>query len=200
RPSPSTSSSHTLHNDFCSAIPAESPTRQSLIYQNAYPSLRALQSDADIGDGLWRCCRCLHENILTHYKGPFPFDRLCCPRCTHILCHTCHSSEILSPLPRHVTLVDPPDAHAPVRYLHVCTHCGLSRRAVVQGNALVFCHGPCSDCGTNVNGEWARYWIGSKEAYRRDPNQTFVRLVDKRADEATRQARKRQRLAEKLKG
>lgn len=49
--------------DFRSRIPAEPPTEGYLISQNSYPAIRALRTDEDLGDGLWMCCYCRHENI-----------------------------------------------------------------------------------------------------------------------------------------
>jgi hypothetical protein len=177
-----------VQDDFNSAIPAEAHTEHYIIQENKYPALRALRSDAEIGDGIWRCCHCRHENIITHYKGAFPFKHLVCKRCGEILCSQCHSSEILSPLPYGMIQAPPPGLDREVRYLHVCTICGLSHRAEMEGTTLDFYSVNCAGCGNSSYGDWPRYHIGSNEPYRRDPDASFVKLVDARADDAARTA------------
>ncbi|CAN9393526.1 unnamed protein product [Alternaria alternata] len=177
-----------VQDDFNSAIPAEAPTEHYIIQENKYPALRALRSDAEIRDGIWRCCHCRHENIITHYKGAFPFKHLVCKRCGKILCSQCHSSEILSPLPYGMIQAPPPGLDREVRYLHVCTICGLSHRAEMEGTTLDFYSVNCAGCGNSSYGDWPRYHIGSNEPYRRDPDASFVKLVDARADDAARTA------------
>jgi hypothetical protein len=57
-----------LHDVLDSAIPAELPTKPYLIFENKDPALRSLRTDGDVGDGLWICCHCHHENILRYWK------------------------------------------------------------------------------------------------------------------------------------
>lgn len=166
------------------AEPAESPTEPYLILQNKYPALRSLRTDSEIGDGLWICCHCRHENILRHWRGPFPFKYLCCDRCNRRVCHTCHSSEVLTPWPFGMISAPPPPFGREVRYCHVCTKCGLSHRAETVGTTLDFYGVTCIGCGSSSYGEWPRYYIGSVEPYRRDPDSSFVKLVVARADDA----------------
>ncbi|KAF1942714.1 hypothetical protein EJ02DRAFT_344736 [Clathrospora elynae] len=186
RPSKDSSRSGGVQDDFDSAIPAEAPTEQYLILENKYPAIRALRTDAEIGDGIWRCCHCRHENILTHYKGAFPFKYLRCNRCDRTMCSDCHSSEILSSLP--YGMVQAPRPIGDVRYMHVCTTCGLSHRAEMEGTTLDFYGITCAGCGTTSYGDWPRYHIGNNEPYRRDPNASFAKLIDARADDAARVA------------
>lgn len=178
----------TLQEDFDSTIPAEAPTEPYLIKESEYPSIRALRTDADIGDGIWICCHCRHENILTHCKGTFPFKYLCCNRCNRTLCSDCHTSEILSPIPYGMINAARPAGGREIRYCHVCTHCGLSHRAVMEGTTLDFYGVTCAGCGLSSFGDWPRYYIGNNEPYRRDPDTSFVKLVDRRAEDAARLA------------
>ncbi|KAF1845893.1 uncharacterized protein K460DRAFT_430843 [Cucurbitaria berberidis CBS 394.84] len=152
-------------------------------------SIRALRTDAEIGDGLWICCHCRHENILRHYKGRFPFQYLRCDRCNRTLCPECHASEILSPLPYGMICAPRPAGGRDVRYCHVCSACGLSHRAEMgEGAVLDFYGVTCAGCGTSSYGDWPRYHIGNNEPYRRDPDATFAKLVDQKADDAARVA------------
>ena len=75
---------------------------------------------------------------------------------------------------------------AEVRYVHVCTACGLSHRAIVKGATLDFFGAVCAGCQTASYGEWLRYYIGDVEPYRRDPDASFVRLCEERAGRAVR--------------
>jgi hypothetical protein len=186
RHSKDSSQSGTVQEDFDSVIPAEAPTEYYIIQENKYPAIRALRSDAEIGDGIWRCCHCRHENVVTHYRGAFPFKYLVCSRCNEMLCSQCHSSEILSPLPYGMIEAPRPRLGREVRYFHICTTCGLSRRAEMEGTTLDFYGVKCAGCGTTSYGDWPRYHIGNNEPYRRDPDASFVKLIDARADDATR--------------
>jgi hypothetical protein len=188
RHSKDSSRAESVQDDFDSTIPAEPPTEDYLIQENKYPALRALRSDAEIGDGIWRCCHCRHENIITHYKGSFPFKYLRCNRCNEIVCSNCHSSEILSPLPYGMIQASRPAEDREVRYFHVCTSCGLSHRAEMEGTTLDFYGVTCAGCGSVSFGDWPRYHIGNNEPYRRDPDASFVRLIDARADDVARVA------------
>jgi len=186
RHSKDSSRSGSVQEDFDSAIPAEAPTEYYIIQENKYPALRALRSDAEIGDGIWRCCHYRHENVVTHYKGAFPFKRLVCSRCNEILCSQCHSSEILSPLPYGMIQAPRPRLDREVRYFHICTTCGLSHRAEMEGTTLDFYGVKCAACGSTSYGDWPRHHIGNNEPYRRDLDASFVKLIDARADDATR--------------
>jgi hypothetical protein len=182
------SRAESVKDDFDSTIPAEQPTEDYLIQENKYPAIRALRSDAEIGDGIWRCCHCRYENIITHYKGSFPFKYLRCNRCDEILCWKCHSSEILSPLPFGMIQAPRPARDREVRYFHVCTSCGLSHRAEMEETTLDFYGVTCAGCGNVSYGDWPRYHIGNNEPYRRDPDASFVKLIDARADDVARVA------------
>jgi len=177
-----------LQEDFDSTLPAEPPTDSYLIKEHEYPSIRALRTDADIGDGLWLCSHCRHENILRHYKGTFPFKHLRCHRCHHILCSHCHTSAILSPIPFGLIYARPPPLGRETRYCHVCPTCGLSHRAEQEGSTLDFYATKCAGCGLSSWGDWPRYHIGDHEPYRRDPDASFAELIDQRAEDAARLA------------
>jgi len=194
RKSEDSSLSRSLQAYLDSAMPAEAPTEDYLIQENKYPAIRALRSDVELGDGIWRCCNCCHENISTHYKGTFPFKYLCCDRCDRcdrIIRSNCHSSEILSPFPYGMIRAPKPAPNREVRYAHICTRCGLSHRAVMEGSTLDFYGVTCAGCGNASYGDWPRYYIGNNEPYRRDPDASFVKLVDARADDAVRIAFRR---------
>ncbi|KAF2034781.1 hypothetical protein EK21DRAFT_55982 [Setomelanomma holmii] len=186
RSSKESSRSGSLQDLFDSAVLAEAPTEPYLILENKYPSIRSLRTDADIGDGIWICCYCHHENILRHWKGPFPFKFLCCSRCNRVLCSDCHSSEVLTPWPRGLIHAPRPAIEREIRYCHVCTACGLSHRAEMEGTTLDFYGVTCAGCGTSSYGDWPRYHIGNVEPYRRDPDSSFAKLIDARADDAAR--------------
>jgi hypothetical protein len=182
------SASTSLEQDFHSAALAEPPTEPYLIKENKYPSIRALRTDSDIGDGVWICCHCRHENILRHYKGAHPFKHLCCARCNRILCSFCHTSEILSPLAYGLIHAPRPAGDREVRYCHVCSNCGLSHRAEMVGTTLDFYGVVCAGCGISSYGDWPRFHIGDNEPYRRDPDASFAKLIERRADDAARLA------------
>ena len=172
-----------LQEDYDSHIPAEQPTPPDLILSHRYPHIRALLTDSEIGDGLWLCCSCHHTNILTHYTGLFPFKHLTCARCASILCPGCLTSEVLTRLPWGMVRASAPDGRE-VRYLHVCTTCGLSHRAEVVGETLDFYGVTCRGCGASGFGDWPRWYVGSVDPYRRDPDLSYVRLVEMRAERA----------------
>jgi hypothetical protein len=130
---------------------------------------RCLYSHAEPRDGLWRCCNCLHENEVTHFRGPHPFKIVECP-CAHTLCTTCCTTEILTPVRSMATEVFERRSrtvfNGEVLYCRVCP-CGLTHRAVRNGNSLDCQDEPC-DCGEPVDaGNY--YFIGSVHEYRRDP-------------------------------
>jgi hypothetical protein len=56
----------------------------------------------------------------------------------------------------------------------------------MEGTTLDFYGVKCAGCGTTSYGDWPRYHIGNNEPYRRDPDASFVKLIDARADDATR--------------
>jgi hypothetical protein len=130
---------------------------------------RCLYSHAEPRDGLWRCCNCLHEHEVTHFRGPHPFKIVECP-CAHTLCTTCCTTEILTPVRSMATEVFERRSrtvfNGEVLYCRVCP-CGLTHRAVRNGNSLDCQDEPC-DCGEPVDaGNY--YFIGSVHEYRRDP-------------------------------
>lgn len=175
-----------IQEDYNSKTPIEPSTNPLCISEHRYPSLRALKQDKDIGDGLWLCCHCRHENILRHYSGHysghFPFKHLTCSTCNRVLCSRCQTTKILSPLPYGMIHAPQPPGDDEVRYLHVCTACGLSHRAEMVNVTLDFHGVMCAGCGMSSFGEWARWHIGSVEPYRRDSDKSYVRLVERKAE------------------
>ena len=87
-----------------------------------YPHLNAHEER----DGVWVCC-CKHENVLQHFKGAFPFKRLACGSCSHILCSACETTAIIAPLHEHPTLTE--KDRTELHFFQVCPSCGLSYRA-----------------------------------------------------------------------
>jgi hypothetical protein len=131
-------------------------------------------------------CHCRHENIIRHYNGPHPFQYLRCGRCDRGICTDCHCSEVLTPWPMGMISTPRPAPGREVRYCHVCTNCGLSNRAEMEGVTFDFYGITCSGCSTSSYGDWPRYHIGTVEPYRRDPNASFVKLVMAKAEHAAR--------------
>jgi hypothetical protein len=184
RSSGESSCASSLQDQLDRAVLAEAPTEPYLILENEYPSLRSLRTDEDIGDGVWLCCHCHHENILRHWKGPHPFKYLTCARCHRKPCPNCHMSEIMSPWPYGMITARPPAPGREVPYCHVCTACGLSHRAEMAGTTLDFYGVVCAGCGLSSYGEWPRYHIGTVEPYRRDPDASFIKLIEARVNDA----------------
>ena len=180
-----------LQEDSHFGVPAEESTDPLLIQEHRYPSLRALRTDTEIGDGLWLCCHCRHENILRHFQGSFPFKYLRCNRCDRVLCSGCQTTEILSSLPYGMIHAPQPPEGKEVRYLHICTSCGLSHRAEMEETTLDFYGVTCAGCGASSYGDWPRYHIGSTEPYRRDPDASYAQLVEQKATRASNLARRR---------
>jgi hypothetical protein len=121
------------------------------------------------GDGLW-VCHCRHENQLVHYAGPHPFNSLRCGKCEHILCESCPTSAILTPLKQVTAESLIPRGREPTSFCWVCQHCGLSHRATVSESAS-----QCK-CGHSLKDCSQGYLIGSIVEYRRDPEGTAVTL------------------------
>lgn len=178
------SSCGSLEDILNHAVLAEEPTDSYLVLENVYPSIRNLLTDDDIGDGLWICCLCHHENVLRHWKGPYPFKYLLWDRCNRKLCSSCHSSEVLKPWPFGLVSAPQPAPGREVRYCHVCTNCGSTHRAEMEGTTLDFYEVTCAGYGTTSYGDWPGYHIGTVEPYRRYPYSSFVKFIEVRADEA----------------
>lgn len=64
-----------------------------------YPHLNAHEERY----GVWVCC-CKHENPLQHFKGAFPFKRLVCGSCNHVLCSACETTAIIAPIQEHTNV------------------------------------------------------------------------------------------------
>jgi hypothetical protein len=58
----------------------------------------------------------------------------------------------------------------------------------MAGTTLDFYGVTCAGCDTSSYGEWPRYHIGNVEPYRRDPDSSFVKLIEARADDAAKLA------------
>lgn len=177
-------SSKTVLKDYDSNVHVEPPTPPSLINQHSYPNLRALKTDEEIGDGIWVCCHCGHENILRHYEGRFPFKHLVCASCERTFCNNCLSTEIVSPIPFGMVLAPRPSKGQELRYFQMCPSCGLTHRAEMSRKTeiLDFYGVTCAGCGASSYGDWPRFHIGSVEPYRRDPDASSVRLGELRAE------------------
>lgn len=174
-----------LHEELNDAKLAEAPTEPQLLLENEYPALRSLRTDHDVGDGLWICGHCRHENILRHWKGPHPFKFVCCNRCNRKISSDCYTTEILTPWANGLIHAFPPRPGHEVRYCQVCTTCGLSHRAEMVGMTLDFHGVSCDGCSSSSWGEdWLRFHMGSIEPYRRDPDASFVKLIDARVEHA----------------
>jgi hypothetical protein len=182
-------SSKVVRKDYDSNILVEPATPPFLINQHRYPSLRALKTDEEIGDGIWVCCQCRHENILRHYRGQFPFKHLICHNCERALCPNYLTTEIASPIPSGLTLAPRPSKGQELRYFQTCPSCGLSHRAEMgrKTEILDFCGITCAGCGAISDGDWPRVRIGSVEPYRRDPDASSARLDELRGERAAQQ-------------
>jgi hypothetical protein len=148
-----------------------------------FPNLSAI-GDRQL-DGLW-VCHCGHENQLVHLTGAHPFQYLKCGRCEHILCKSCPTSEILTPITSVATEASTSrlQKSTHLAYCSVCLHCGLSHRATMSGGCLVFSVSQCT-CGHPVEDSTFGYYIGSVQEYRRDPEGTAVALSRQRHHAAT---------------
>jgi hypothetical protein len=138
-----------------------------------YPHLNAHEER----DGVWVCC-CKHENPLQHFKGMFPFKRLVCGSCSHVLCSDCETTAIIAPLQENAGFQEK-DENV-LRFFQVCPSCGLSHRAEnrkpdQRGNRL--CWVPkvspsdaetCS-CGEPARFNWLKYAIGEAYGFRLEP-------------------------------
>jgi hypothetical protein len=141
-----------------------------------YPHLNAHEER----DGVWVCC-CKHENPLQHFKGMFPFKRLVCGSCSHVLCSACETTAMISPLQEHADFQEKDETV--LRFFQVCPSCGLSHRAETRkpdehGNRL--CWVPkvshsdadtCS-CGEPARFNWLKYAIGEAYGFRLEPVKT----------------------------
>jgi hypothetical protein len=58
----------------------------------------------------------------------------------------------------------------------------------MEGTTLDFYGAVCAGCQVASYGEWPQYYIGDVEPYRRDPDATFARLSEERAERAVRLA------------
>ena len=155
-----------------------------------YPHLNAYEER----DGVWVCC-CKHENPLQHFKGAFPFKRLVCGSCSHILCSACETTAIIVPIHDHPTLTE--KGRTELRFFQVCPSCGLSHRAENRrpdqhGNRL--CWVPkvshsdaeaCS-CGEVARPSWLKYAIGEACEFRLEPVKTAhecrMKLLNRRIE------------------
>ena len=179
-------SSKVFRKAYDSNIAVEPPTPWSLISQHRYPSLRALKTDEEIGDGIWVCCECRHENILRHYDGRFPFKHLVCDGCERPMCTECLTTEIATRIPCGLVVAPRPSKGQEIRYFQMCPGCGLSHRAQMgrKTEILDFCGITCAGCGAYSDGDWPRFRIGSIEPYRRDPDASSARLDELRSKRA----------------
>lgn len=141
-----------------------------------YPHLNAHEER----DGVWVCC-CKHENPLQHFKGAFPFKRLVCGSCSHVLCSDCETTAIIAPLHEQTTLIE--KGWTELRLFQVCPSCGLSHRAENRmpdqhGNRLCWVpevshsHVETCSCGEPARSNWSKYAIGEAYGFRLEPVKT----------------------------
>jgi hypothetical protein len=141
-----------------------------------YPHLNAHEER----DGVWVCC-CKHENPLQHFKGKFPFKRLVCGSCSHVLCSACETTAVITPLRDNAGFQEKDETV--LRFFQVCPSCGLSHRAETRkpdehGNRLCWVpkvSHPDTDacyCGEPARFNWLKYAIGESHRFRREPVKT----------------------------
>jgi hypothetical protein len=146
-PSKESSRAASLKDAFDAADPVDPPTNPCLLLENKCPALRPLRTDEDIGDGLWICCHCRHENKLRHRTGPFPFFYPRCDKCGCQECSGCHSSEILTLWSMGMISAQRPAPRQAVRYRHVCTNYDLTHLGSMEGTTLEYYRVTCAGCG-----------------------------------------------------
>ncbi|KAF3005800.1 hypothetical protein E8E13_007769 [Curvularia kusanoi] len=142
-------------------------------------------------DGVWYCCK-KHENPLVHFKGIFPFKRLACGTCNHVLCPDCETTDMIVPLGAETP--DVKDAGTELRLFQVCSSCGLSHRAEVRRpdhRGKRFCwvpmasksHSDMCPCGAAAQFDWLKYKINIPWMFRlqsvQEAHNAKMRLTDR---------------------
>ncbi|KAF2474530.1 uncharacterized protein BDR25DRAFT_109533 [Lindgomyces ingoldianus] len=182
----------TLERKLQSAKQAESRDRRN----TPYPTFEFSRMGTQV-DGVWYCC-CRHENQLVHYHGDHPFKYLDCGSCGHKLCSKCFTSNILaqSVLTQSDPVPVPPFSQEEVPYGQICGGCGLTHRAKRVKNhtfghqlAGVKFGDIICPCGRISSEDWFRFGIGRNDDYRHDPNNCYVRSLDKRIRRTAQQFR-----------
>ncbi|KAH7072875.1 hypothetical protein BKA63DRAFT_576859 [Paraphoma chrysanthemicola] len=177
RPSPKREP--TLEERLDRALPAE-PKWSQKDYYDGGGDFRNTYTYADPADGVMVCCNG-HETPLTHFNGQHPFKIVKCStfRCEHILCKQCRTTEILTPISSaemYAIQHQRRDSESTeVRFCRICQNCGLSHRASYYGNSTSFPH-LCA-CGVPSFSSEVLYFIGSVDAYHRDPQGRAVQLT-----------------------
>lgn len=160
-------------------IPYRSFREQPAPIQEAYQAeshmqqFQDMQSNGYASHGAWYCCRCRHENHVTHRTGNHPFGCMNCGSCNRIFSSGCVTTDILGQdmvdhSSRCSAIIVPHYDDPEVPYGLVCPACGLSRRAeaetndqlgvrfsIIQFNELLCRYGNVSDSS------WYRFSIGS---------------------------------------
>ncbi|KAH7077159.1 hypothetical protein FB567DRAFT_552705 [Paraphoma chrysanthemicola] len=169
----------TLEEQLNHAPPAEPKWNQNDYWDGGgdFPNTYTF---ADPADGVMVCCNG-HETPLTHFQGRHPFKIVKCSTfdCQHILCKQCRTTEILTPISSEnmyaIQNQRRDSASAEVRLCRICQKCGLSHRATYDGNSIWF--PPLCACGVPSSSSDVLYFIGSVDAYRRDPQGRAVELT-----------------------
>ncbi|KAF2630603.1 hypothetical protein BU25DRAFT_407896 [Macroventuria anomochaeta] len=149
-----------------------------------YPNLNSRESN----DSVWMCCCCGHETPLVHFKGAYPFKRLGCGSCNHVLCKHCETTETITP--SQGDDFAPTQDEAELRQLQVCPSGHLSHRAVIpatdhRGKRLCWLpttsvsHAEMCSCGELAKCNWQKYVIGETWTYLREPMKAAHELQEK---------------------
>lgn len=176
-------------NSECGASPRRVHPRE-WDYPNAEYSY-ILSSQSDPGDGMW-ICKCKRENTLTLYTGSSPFSTVSCENCDRIPTVDSRITDILTILPETVysyAMVSawPNLGSVETPYGSICP-CGRSHRACIahsetgkNGESTVILNFRIDDCscGGRYNKAWTRFYIGSCEAYHRDPMAAYGTLLER---------------------
>lgn len=149
------------------------------------------------GDGVWVCC-CGHNTTLVHREGTYPFKRLVCEKCDHILCEHCLTTAIVIPLkepfPATVAKLEFTKLREIVDNLfQICPDCGLSFRSQIRNpdhRGERFCwvpvashsHSELCPCGASAKSNWLKCIIGDSTAYLLDPAKALDGLKDIRVE------------------
>jgi hypothetical protein len=171
-----------LQRELDTAMPAEKTWCYADFLEFSAEDIAYLCLAQQSSDGLWICC-CGHENPLTHFQGQSPFKHLTCGNCDHILCAGCSTTDILTMISSKcvepmTTARSGKASGEAVRHCSVCTRCGLSHRATMDGRHLIYHEDSCP-CG-EVWTKALHYFIGAVDGWRKDPGGQAVALCHDR--------------------
>ncbi|KAF1942712.1 hypothetical protein EJ02DRAFT_488279 [Clathrospora elynae] len=160
-----TNDGQVLQEQLSKAEPAEFLDRR---HADAQENPATCQSDPR--DGLWLCC-CSRENSLTHYQGRYPFKHLQCVMCSHVMCPSCMTTEILTPIKNPDMEVFEErfkQSKKGGRYCRLCRACGLTHRQVFNSDLFDSSKTLCP-CGQPAIEEGSFFHIGSVDEWRSEP-------------------------------